>query len=226
MTLSAPPISASGSGCSRAPGHVALRLGANLSVAAGAHHRRLCRRRPERHPRAPDRSVAVGAARPAIRHREPAGRRQQHRHRGGRARASGRLHAPPGRFAERDQCDALRQTQFQFHPRHRAGRELHARCPRHGGTSVGSGQDASGVHRLCQGESGQALLRFRRRRRDHPHHGRTVQDDGRRRHGACALSRRGTRADRSARRTGAGPLRQPGSVDSIHQEPASCALWR
>ena len=32
-----------------------------------------------RHRRAPDRSMAVGAARPAIRHREPAGRRQQYR---------------------------------------------------------------------------------------------------------------------------------------------------
>ena len=40
-----------------------------------------------RHPRAPDGSMAVGAARPAIRHREPAGRRHQYRHRGGRARA-------------------------------------------------------------------------------------------------------------------------------------------
>ena len=38
--------------------------------------------------------MAVGAARPAIRHREPAGRRQQYRHRGGRARAAGRLYAP------------------------------------------------------------------------------------------------------------------------------------
>ena len=50
--------------------------------------RRLCRRRRDRHPRAPDGSMAVGAARPAIRHREPAGRRQQYRHRGGRARAA------------------------------------------------------------------------------------------------------------------------------------------
>ena len=59
--------------------------------------RRLCRRRRGRHPRAPDRSMAVGAARPAIRHREPAGRRHQYRHRGGRARARGRLHAASGR---------------------------------------------------------------------------------------------------------------------------------
>ena len=51
---------------------------------------------PRRHRRAPDGSMAVGAARPAIRHREPAGRRRQYRHRGGRACAAGRLHAPPG----------------------------------------------------------------------------------------------------------------------------------
>ena len=56
--------------------------------------RRLCRRRRDRHLCASDRSVVVGAARPAIRRREPAGRRQQYRHRGGRARAAGRLHAP------------------------------------------------------------------------------------------------------------------------------------
>ena len=42
---------------------------------------------------------------------------------------AGRLHAAPGQSAERDQCDALRQAQFQFHPRHRAGREHHAAQP-------------------------------------------------------------------------------------------------
>ena len=68
---------------------------------------------------------------------------------------AGRLHAAHGRLAERDQRDALRQAQFQFHPRHRAGREHHARAPRHGGESIGSGQDGSRVHRLCQGQSGQ-----------------------------------------------------------------------
>ena len=38
---------------------------------------------------------------------------------------------------------------------------------------------------------------------------RAVQDDGRRRHGARALSRRGARAHRSARRTGAGLCSSP-----------------
>ena len=37
--------------------------------------------------------------------------------------------------AERDQRDALREAQFQFHPRHRAGREHHPRAARHGGQS-------------------------------------------------------------------------------------------
>ena len=35
-----------------------------------------------------------------------------------------RLYAPHGRHAEFDQRDALRQAQFQFHPRHRASRGL------------------------------------------------------------------------------------------------------
>ena len=65
-------------------------------------------RRRARHPRAPDGAMAVGAARPAIRHREPAGRRQQYRHRSGRARAAGRLYAPPGR---RD--DAINATLYE-----------------------------------------------------------------------------------------------------------------
>ena len=72
------------------------------------------------------------------------------------------VRAPPDGYTlllvstgERDQRDALRQAQFQFHPRHRAGRGHHPRAQRHGGESVGSGQDGSRVHRLCQGQSGQ-----------------------------------------------------------------------
>ena len=57
---------------------------------------------------APDRSVAIGAARPAIRHREPAGWRHQHRHRDGRARACRRLHAANGREQQRVQRGPLR----------------------------------------------------------------------------------------------------------------------
>ena len=43
--------------------------------------------------------------------------------------------------ANTDQRDALRQAQFQFHPRHRAGRGHHPHAPCHGGTSIRSGQN-------------------------------------------------------------------------------------
>ena len=72
------------------------------------------------------------------------------------------VRAPPDGYtlllvstAERDQRDALRQAQFQFHPRHRAGREHRPRSQCHGGQSIGSGQDRSRVHRLRQGQSRQ-----------------------------------------------------------------------
>ena len=68
---------------------------------------------------------------------------------------AGRLYASAGQSAECDQRDALRQAQFQFHPRHRAGRGHWSRPLCHGGESVGSGQDGSRVHHLRQGQSRQ-----------------------------------------------------------------------
>jgi putative ABC transport system substrate-binding protein len=55
------------------------------------------------------------------------------------ARSLGLQYAPHGSCDERDKRDALRQTQFQFRPRHRAGRRHHPHAPRHGGTSIVSG---------------------------------------------------------------------------------------
>ena len=70
--------------------------------------------------------------------------------------SAGRLHAARGGLHERNQRDALRQAQFQFSPRHCAGREHHAACPIVMVVpSIGSGQDGSRVHRLCQSQSGQ-----------------------------------------------------------------------
>ena len=60
-----------------------------------------------------------------------------------------------GRHVARDQRDALRQAQLQFHPRHRAGRGHCACASGHAGPPLVSGQDGSRVHRLCQGQSGQ-----------------------------------------------------------------------
>ena len=106
-----------------------------------------------RHPCAPDRSMAVGAAWTAVRHRQPAGCRQQYRHRGGRARARGWLHAPYSRSANAItppsttssiSISSVTSQRSQAHP-----------CAvRHGSPSIGSNQDGSRVHRLCQGQSG------------------------------------------------------------------------
>src|SRR5262245_53002343 len=60
------------------------RAGASLSVAAVAHHCRICSGWWHRHYGTPDRPMAVGTTRPAIRDREPAGCWHQYRHRGGR----------------------------------------------------------------------------------------------------------------------------------------------
>ena len=73
----------------------------------------------------------------------------------GRASASRTAIRCSDRDEQRDQRDALREAQFQFHPRHRAGREHHPHAARHGGQSVVPGQDGSRVHRLRQGQSGQ-----------------------------------------------------------------------
>ena len=98
---------------------------------------------------------------------------------------------------------------FNFHPRHRAGRRHHARAPRDGGQPHISGQDGSRVHRLCQGQSRQGQLCVGRQRYLAPPRRRIVQDDGRRQDGSCALSRRRTRDDRSAWRPGPGHVRRP-----------------
>ena len=188
--------------------------------------RRLCGRRYGRHHRAPDRPMAVGAARPAIRHREPAGRRHQYRHRGGRACAAGRLHASRGRPVRRDQRDALRQAQFQFHPRHRAGRNHHPPAPSHGGESIVSGQNRPRVHRLRQGQPWQDKHGVGRHRESRPCVRRAVQDDDRRQHGARALSRRGAGAHRSACRAGAGRTSAPRPRRSSTSGLASCARSR
>src|SRR5262249_47056694 len=92
-------IPASGRGRCRTAGGVAHRDGASLSVATGALDRRLSGRRRGRYRRAANWSMAVGAARPAIRDREPARCQQQYCRRGGCSIASRWLHASFGHNA-------------------------------------------------------------------------------------------------------------------------------
>ena len=156
-------LSAARGGCARAAGHVAPRLDADLPVASRAHHCRARGGRRHRHRGAPDRPVAVRAARSVVRHRKPAGRRRQCRHRGGGERARRRLHAAGGQPRRRHQRDALRQARLRLPARHGAGGGAAARRQRHGGDQHAAGADRAGVHRLRESQAGPHQLRFHKR---------------------------------------------------------------
>jgi len=142
-------------------------LGRKPIHAARASDRASLACRHDRHRRATDGTMAVGAARPAIRHREPARRVHHDRDRGGRACARGWLYAAHGRRAGRDQCNALRrQAQLQFPPRHRADRRHLSRAQRHGGASIGSRQDRSRVLSPMPRQTPARSTSSRDRRRD------------------------------------------------------------
>ena len=134
------------------------------------------------------------------------------------------VRAPPdgytllaGHSGERDQRDALRKTQLQFHPRHRAGRGHHPHVqvvvvhPSVPAKTVPEfiayAKANPGKLSMASGGNGTS-----------PSVRRAVQDDDRRRHGSRALSRRRASAHRPARRTGAGLIR-PG-VRSIEHVKA------
>ena len=187
-------------GAAALPAFARWRLGRDLSDAAGTHHR------PGLPPGgAPDivarliGAMAVGAARPAVRHREPAGRRQQDRHRGRRALR----HPTATRCCWSSPPNAINATLYKK-LNYNFIRDIApvagiSRVPlRDAGQSVGSGQDGPRVHRLRQGQSRQDQHGVGRHRHVAAYFRRAVQDDGRHRHAACPVSRRRARADRSA----------------------------
>ena len=161
-----------------------------LPGASGALHRRLSGRRSERHPGAADGRMAVAAARPAVRRREPARRLRQHRNRSGGSRPGRRLYAAPGRSGQCDQRIALRQPRFQFPARHRPGRGHHPRAPSHGGAPICTGHDCRRVHRPREGRAGQTQDGVDRQRQLSACVGRVVQDHDPPRPASRALRRR------------------------------------
>ena len=84
-----------------------------LSQQARPHRRALCGRRLGRSDRAADRRPAVAEHRPERLCREPSRRWRQYRHRGGRARAAGRLHAAGYAVGHRGQSFGLQQGPLQ-----------------------------------------------------------------------------------------------------------------
>ena len=123
---SPPTISASGSGRCRAAGRLADREGASLSVAAGAHRSSALRAGSAADivARLIGQWLSERLGQPFVIENRP-GAGSNIATEAVVQCAAGRLHAPAGGVDERDQCDALREAQFQFHPRHRAGRGHH-----------------------------------------------------------------------------------------------------
>ena len=122
-----------------------------LSGAAGALHRFVRRRRPQRHHRAHPRPVLVGTARPAIHRRGPCRRRRQYRHAGRAGVGARRLHHRLRRAEQRHQPDALRAYPVRLRARLRVHRRHHEARQCHGCERRFSGQDPGRVHR--HGES-------------------------------------------------------------------------
>ena len=183
-------ILASGRGCCRAAGGVALRLGANISNAACAHHCRLCRGRRKRYHRAADCPMADGTARPILRGRQPAGD-------GSNIGTEAVVNAPPDGYtllllvsaANAINASMFDKLNFNF---------IHDICAVGGLISVPSVillhpssqvRTVLELHRLCETERRQTEHGVRRHR-DHNASGRrAAQDDDRHRHDSCPVPR-------------------------------------
>ena len=190
---------------------------ANLPVTAGAAAGRLCARRRQRHRGTADRANGRRAARPAIHHRKPPRGRQQPRHRSGRAGKSRWLYAARSLHIERVERDALPESQVRLHPRHRAGREHGEDLQCDDRQQFVSGEDRSGVHRLCEGQPRQDQHGIGRSRKLAAPLRRAVQGDDRRRHGHGALSRRRPCDPRAHRRAHPGDVRLRRDLDRADQ---------
>ena len=112
---------------------------------------------------------------------------------------------------------ALRESSFQFCARRGPGGKHRQNSLGLGDQSVASTEDDSGVHRLCQGQSGQDQRCVDRKRNAASRRGGAVQDDGRRQPDSRRLPRRADRRCRSDRWTGTGHVRGSAVDAALHQ---------
>ena len=116
----------------------------------------------------PDRTMAVGAAQPAVRRREPDGAATN-------IATEAVVRSPPDGYtlllvnaANAINATLLREPQLRLRRATSRGRGHRARPLRHGGQPVAAGEDRRRVHRLRQGQSAQGQHGHRRRRRPGP----------------------------------------------------------
>ena len=174
---------------------------AGLADPAAHARRALCRGRLGRRQR-PHHGAAHG------RNPRPAGGDRERRRGGWNdglaprvARAAGRLSVGDRQSRQpRRQPDALQAAALQLGDGLRAGRPRQPGPLRAAGAQGPSGEHAAGVHRLCEGEPGEAAIRLGRRRLDHAHGLHPAQHGARHRDDAHSLSRHRTGVAGSGRR--------------------------
>ena len=113
---------------------------------------------------------------------------------------------------------------YQFSPRYRAGRQHRQRPSCSGGQSIIPSQNCSGIHRLCQSQSGQNQIWIGRHRQRGTYGARTVQGHGKSQHGTRALSWSGACAERSARRSIAVGILNHAAGDRAYQSRQAACL--
>ncbi len=166
--------------------------------------------RHDRYPGAPPRPAPRRIARPAVRHRQPRGRRREHRRGRGGQGVARRLHPHDGHPGHAgDQPVHLHQDAVRHAEGLRAGvvRRARAQCAR--GASRRRREVAAGAHRLRTRQPEQAQFRLAGRGHDRAPLARALQEARRRADPARALQGKRPGAQRSHRRAGADDDRQP-----------------